>query len=277
MARAFQRVAAEEHHPHRPGRLHRDAVAGPEDQQARAFIALVRDLDLAVDQIDRALFMIGIERYAGSRIRSHLSVEPRRYHRNGRGYAERLAGDDARRKAAFRDHRQIAGRIMLKRRRDFLGACRQRDPALQAQHFLTVTALSVGRALGMGDAAAGGHQVHGAGLDFLNVALAVAVQDAAVEQIGDGGQANMRMRADVHALAGEELHRAEMVEEDEGADHLPLAMRQRAADLKSVAEIAGARHDDEIERVAGFGIAEHGVVGGLPAHGETPLVLQGSY
>src|ERR1700748_2540881 len=50
VARAFQRVAAEEHHPRRLQRLHRDAVAGPEDQQFRAFVALMRDLDLAVDQ-----------------------------------------------------------------------------------------------------------------------------------------------------------------------------------------------------------------------------------
>ena len=119
----------------------------------------------------------------------------------------------------------------------------------------------------MGDAAARRHQVHRAGLDFLDVALAVAVHDAAVEQIGDGGKPDMRMRAHVHALAGHELHRAEMIEEDEGADHLALAVRQRAAHLKSVAEIAGARHDDKFQRVAGFGIAEHGIVVGKPAHG----------
>src|SRR5271156_4961507 len=76
----------------------------------------------------------------------------------------------------------------------------------------------------------------------------------------------MRMRPHVHALAGHELHRAEMVEEDEGADHLALAVRQRAAHLESVAEVAGARHDDQFERVAGAGIAKYGVVGGKPAH-----------
>ncbi|MGY4341587.1 hypothetical protein ACVWW3_006493 [Bradyrhizobium sp. LM2.9] len=58
-----------------------------------------------------------------------------------------------------------------------------------------------------------------------------------------------------------------MVEEDEGPDHLPLAMRQRPAHREAIAEIARARHDDEIERVAGHGIAKHGIVRGLPAHG----------
>src|ERR1700692_908561 len=63
MARAFQRVAAEEHHPRWFDRLHGDAVARPEEPQPRPFIAFIGDLDLAVDHIDRALLMIGIERH----------------------------------------------------------------------------------------------------------------------------------------------------------------------------------------------------------------------
>src|ERR1700680_577877 len=76
----------------------------------------------------------------------------------------------------------------------------------------------------------------------------------------------MRMRAYVHALARHKLHRPEMIEEDEGADHLPPAVRQRAAHLESIAEVTGARHDHQFQRVAGFGIAEHGIVVGKPAH-----------
>src|SRR5271168_3122392 len=57
MPRALQRVAAQKHHPRRPQRLDRDAVAGPEDQKPRALVALVRDLDFAVDKVDRALFV----------------------------------------------------------------------------------------------------------------------------------------------------------------------------------------------------------------------------
>jgi len=53
---------------------------------------------------------------------------------------------------------------MLERWRDFLRTRRQCDPALQAEHFLAVAALHIGRALGMRDAR-GGHQVHRAGLD----------------------------------------------------------------------------------------------------------------
>src|ERR1700681_3765951 len=87
----------------------------------------------------------------------------------------------------------------------------------------------------------------------------------------------MRMRADVHALAGHELHRSEMIEEDEGPDHLALAVRQRAAHLEAVAEVAGARHDDQLQRVAGVRIAEHGVVGGKPAHEEISVIFAGDH
>src|SRR6185437_7956213 len=51
MAQAFQRIAAEEHHPGRPRGLHGDAVAWPEDQELRRLVAIAGDLDLAVDEI----------------------------------------------------------------------------------------------------------------------------------------------------------------------------------------------------------------------------------
>src|SRR5437879_232805 len=57
-----------------------------------------------------------------------------------------------------------------------------------------------------------------------------------------------------------------MIEEDEGADHLALAVRQRPAHLEAIAEVAGTRHDHQFQRVAGLGIAQHGIIGGKPAH-----------
>src|SRR5258707_13460642 len=74
VARALQRVAAEEHHPRRLDRLHRDAVAGPEDQEARRLIALVRDLDFALDHLDRGLLVVGVERHAGAARRRALGL-----------------------------------------------------------------------------------------------------------------------------------------------------------------------------------------------------------
>src|SRR3954464_7212200 len=58
MPRAFQRVAAQKHHPRRLERLYRDAIAGPKNQQPRPFVTLACDLDFAIYQIDRSLFVI---------------------------------------------------------------------------------------------------------------------------------------------------------------------------------------------------------------------------
>ena len=63
VARALQGVAAQKHHPRGFERLHRDAVARTEDQQPRPLVALVRDLDLAIDDVDGALLVIGVERH----------------------------------------------------------------------------------------------------------------------------------------------------------------------------------------------------------------------
>ena len=104
------------------------------------------------------------------------------------------------------------------------------------------------------------------------------MHDAAVEEIGDGREPDMRMRPHVHALAGDELHRPHLVEEDERPDHLPLAMRQRAPHLEA-AEIAHARHDDELQRVAGALVAEDRIVAGCqlmtPPETDTNAVIVG--
>src|SRR5207248_11435479 len=80
VARPFQRIAAEKHHPRGLQRLYRDAVAGAEDQEPRPLIAFARDLDLAVDDIDRTLLMIGVERHAGAGDSRNFGVEPGRHH-----------------------------------------------------------------------------------------------------------------------------------------------------------------------------------------------------
>ena len=120
-------------------------------------------------------------------------------------------------------------------------------------------------ALRMHDAGAGRHQVQLARLDGNGRAEAVAVHDLAVEQVGDGGEADVRMRAHVDAGADEKLGRPHLVEEDEGADHLPPRRRQRTAHGKA-AEIAGARHDDLLDGVAGAMVARLRIFGGCPAH-----------
>src|SRR5438445_12541786 len=61
---------------------------------------------------------------------------------------------------------------------------------------------------------------------------AVAVLDRTLEQIRHRRQIDVRMRPDVHPLAGREPRRPELVDEDERPHHRPLLARQRAMDLE---------------------------------------------
>ena len=90
-----------------------DSVAGTEDQQPRALEFVAGDLDLAFDQIDRALLVVGIERRGRSRRERHLHIEPVGHHRHRRGCAEGLAGDHACAKAVVGHGRQAVGGVML--------------------------------------------------------------------------------------------------------------------------------------------------------------------
>ena len=118
---------------------------------------------------------------------------------------------------------------MHEARVDLLVARGHRDPELEpVQRLAAVTQLGRG-ALGMHDAAAGGHPVHLARPDRGLDAEIVAMRDFAVIEIGERGKANVRVRAHVETVAGLEHGRPEMVEEHERPDGATAGMRQRAA------------------------------------------------
>ena len=79
----------------------------------------------------------------------------------------------------------------------------------------------------------------------------------------------MRMGPHVHAGSEQELGRPHLVEEDEGADHLPLRRRQRPAHLEA-AKVAGAGHDHGLDGVTGQLVARLWIVGGVPTHQMSP-------
>jgi hypothetical protein len=95
--------------------------------------------------------------------------------------------------------------------------------------------------------------------------------EAPVEEIGDGGQPDMRVRTDIDALPRDEFGRAHLVEKDEGSDHLALWCWQRAADLE-ITEVAGARNDERLDGVDGIAHGAIRVEGGVPAHDVCLLV-----
>ena len=99
------------------------------------------------------------------------------------------------------------------------------------------------------------------------------MHDLAVEQVGDGGKPDMRVRPHVDAVAGLEHRRPEMVEEDERPDHARAPRRQRAMHLEA-AEIDRARHDHLLDGVTRWRIAEVRVLAGEKAH-DALLVIPG--
>ena len=89
----------------------------------------------------------------------------------------------------------------------------------------------------MHDAAPGRHPVDRAGVDALDDAGRIAVHHRALEQVGHGREADVRVRADVVVVARLRGDRTEVVEEQERADRLALRRRQRAPHEEAAAEV----------------------------------------
>jgi hypothetical protein len=90
--------------------------------------------------------------------------------------------------------------------------------------------------------------------------------DLAVEQVGDGGKADMRMRLDVQRLAGPKQCRPHAVEEDE-RPYQPPTHRRQGPSHREAANVAGTRNDQLLDGVAGEGVAGQGVLAGKERHG----------
>ena len=76
--------------------------------------------------------------------------------------------------------------------------------------------------LDMGDGTAGGHPADLAGADQLIRAEAVLVLQLPLEQVGEGGQADMRVLVDIHTAASRVGVFQNMVEEHERPDAAAL-------------------------------------------------------
>ena len=109
----------------------------------------------------------------------------------------------------------------------------------------------------MDDAAPGRHQIHLARRDCLEGAEQIAMVDRAGEQIGHGGEVDMRMRADVDAVAGRQPGRPHLVEEDERPDRRPRLVGQRPVDLET-AKIVGRGQQRLEKEVLAHGASSSG-------------------
>src|SRR5512147_1552411 len=94
----------------------------------------------------------------------------------------------------------------------------------------------------MYDAVTRGHPVYVTRGDPLHAAKAVAVQERALEEIGDRGQSDVRMRSHVDPCAGRKGRGPDVVEENERPDHPDRMSRQQTAYLEA-AEIFRVRSE----------------------------------
>ena len=153
--------------------------------------------------------------------------------------------------------------------RAFFEVFRKCDPALDAEQRPACRLALRTLTFRMNDASSGGHPVQRSGSDCLLGSKAVPVVQFAVEQIGHRRKADMGMRLDVDAAADKQFGRPHLVEEDEGTDHAAANRGKGAAHLKSP-DVAGARNDDRLDRVATCRIARKRIRSLKPAHVSRP-------
>jgi hypothetical protein len=144
----------------------------------------------------------------------------------------------------------VAARVVMKRGLRLFLRARQRDPGLDPVQRTAAAANLVAGALRVNDPPAGEHPVHVARADRLERAEAVAVDDLALEQVRHRRQRDVRVRADIDPVAGRQLRRAHVVEEDERADGALGGKGQGATHAES-AQVARAGLDDQRDDVGG--------------------------
>ncbi len=85
-------------------------------------------------------------------------------------------------------------------------------------------------------------------IGFAHLAIELGGSELAFIKIRHRREADMRVRAHVDTLFGDEFRRSHLVEEHEGADHLPSGRWQRAAHFE-VPDVAGAGDDQRLDRI----------------------------
>src|SRR3974377_1390260 len=108
-------------------------------------------------------------------------------------------------------------------------------------------------------------------------AQVIAMHYLAVEQIGDGGKPDGRMRPHVEPVAGAEFGRAKMIEEDERPHHARACRRQRAPHRETVAEIDSTRHYHLRDRIAGVSVTGGWVLAREKTHAACPFWLPATH
>src|SRR5436190_4217466 len=232
VARPVQRGAAAEHHPAASLRSKRGSNAGAQHVERRRFEVLAVQAGLALGDVEAALLGLGIDRHRAARGQMDVGIDGRAVTGDWRGLAPERSHDDPGADSIPLDQRQIGLGHMLEGGVHLLLGRGQGEPGLDAAELGPVRTKRRRRTLRVGDPLARGHQIDRARLDRGEGAERIAVVDRPGEEIGDGGEVDVRVRAHVDSGARIELRRPHLVEEDERPDRRALAMRQRAMDLE---------------------------------------------
>ena len=88
------------------------------------------------------------------------------------------------------------------------------------------------------------------------------MDNLAVEEIGDCGEADMRVRPHIEILAWRDIRWAHVIKKRERADHASFGIWQRAAHREST-DLTCTRRDNEVDRISHFGFVS---LGGLGRH-----------
>jgi hypothetical protein len=92
------------------------------------------------------------------------------------------------------------------------------------------------------------------------------MHNSSVKQIGNRREADVGVGPHVEAMSRKELGWSHLIKEDEGSNHLALVAGQSATDFEAIAQIAYARHDHKLKRVARSPVPEYWINGGQPTH-----------
>jgi hypothetical protein len=107
---------------------------------------------------------------------------------------------------------QIFDGVVMKTGGGFLVFFRKTVPKLQPMNAMTILAQCIRSTFGVGNARAGNHQVDCTGRYALDAANAIFMNNFPFEEIGHGGQVNMRVGRNIETLAGLEIMRAHVIE-----------------------------------------------------------------
>ncbi len=146
------------------------------------------------------------------------------------------------------DDRDLVSLDVAIRGRLHLLLCRQVDPELKAAHAASFLL----RHLGVDDAAARGHPLHAAALEFARMPQVILVPHVAIEHVGHRFETAVGVCREARNIVVGILGR-KMVEHQERVEPGPSGLSQAAAELHARSVRGGDRFDGSLQGASGHG------------------------